>query len=126
MPSRVSEDPPSLIWLVIRFARTQFQQSDLGLIQVVHLEVEVELLGQALIGPAGSTIRVDPLESDEEAVLTAETGEVGIGLRVRFEAGGLLIERRQSQRIRAIERYRGQLHLQGHGMAPPGPIDGPW
>jgi hypothetical protein len=39
-------------------------------------------------------------------MLTVEAREVGVRLRVQFKAGGLLIERRQSQRIGAIERYR--------------------
>ncbi|MFF5804821.1 hypothetical protein [Streptomyces sp. NPDC012746] len=46
------------------------------------------------------------METDEEAVVTGETGEVGVGFRMGFQAGGLLIEHRQRQRIRAIQRYR--------------------
>ena len=79
MPSRIGEDPPPIFTrLVIRLARAQLQQPGLGLVQVLDREVEVELQGNSLVRPARSPVVVDPLKADEESVLTAETGEVGV------------------------------------------------
>lgn len=100
MPGRISEDPRSglIVRLVIRLARTQIQQLGLGVVQVVpDVEADVKLLGNGLVRPARSSVVVDFLKADEKSVLTVETGEVGVRFRVRFEAGGLLIERRQSR-----------------------------
>lgn len=100
MPGRISEDPRSglVMRLVIRLARTQIQQLGLGVVQVVpDVEADVKLLGNGWVRPARSSVVVDFLKADEESVLTVETGEVGVRFRVRFEAGGLLIERRQSR-----------------------------
>ena len=60
---------------------------------------------------------VGSLEADEEPVLEGEAGEVGGGLRVELEAGGLLVERGQRSGVGAVERDRGQLHCQGHWQA---------
>ncbi|SFH16817.1 hypothetical protein SAMN02787118_15212 [Streptomyces mirabilis] len=119
MPSRISENPRLglIMGLMIWLARAQLQQLGLGLVQVVSdVEADVKLLGNGLVRPARSSTVVDPLKADEKSVLTVETGAVGVRLRVGFEPGGLLIERRQSQRIRAIECYRTQLHLQRHDI----------
>ncbi len=75
--------------LVIRFARTQLQQPGLGLVQALRdLEADVKLLGNDLVRPTRSRVVLDPLEADEKSVLTVETGELGVRLRVWFKAGG--------------------------------------
>lgn len=124
MPLWIGENPCLVpVRLVIRLARTELQQPVLGFGQVVlDLEADVKLLGNGLVGPARSPVAVDPLKTDEEPVLAVEAREVGVRFRVRFKAGGLLIERSQSERIGAIERYRNQLHLHRHGIS--GPVDG--
>jgi hypothetical protein len=80
MPGRVGADSPALAptRLVIRLARAQCRQLGLGLVQVLHREVEVELLRHGLVGPARSPVVVDPLEADEESVLTRDASEVGV------------------------------------------------
>jgi hypothetical protein len=93
--------------LVIRLACTELQQSGLGFTQVlIDLEADVQLLRNDLVRPVRSPVVVDPLKTDQESMLTVEAREVGVRLRVQFKAGGLLIERRQSQRVGAIKRYR--------------------
>jgi hypothetical protein len=102
--------------LVVRLARTESQQPVLGFTQIlIDLEADVQLLRNDLVRPARRPVVVDPLKTDQESMLTVEAREVGVRLRVQFKASGLLIERRQSQRVGAIKRYRNQ--LQGHGIS---------
>ncbi len=103
MPGRISEDPPPVLMrLVMSLACSQLQQPSLRLVQVRDVEAKVKLLGNGLIRPARRPVVVDPLKAYEESILTVETGKVSVRLRVRLKAGGLLIEHRQSQWIRAI------------------------
>lgn len=98
MPGRISEDsrPGLVMRLELRLRRTQFQQPGFGLVQVVlDVEADVELLGNGLAGPARSSVAVHLLKAEEKSVLTVEAGEIGVRLRMKFEACGLLIEGRQ-------------------------------
>lgn len=98
MPGRISEDsrPGLVMRLELRLPRTQFQQPGFGLVQVVlDVEADVELLGNGLAGPARSSVAVHLLKAEEKSVLTVEAGEIGVRLRMKFEACGLLIEGRQ-------------------------------
>jgi hypothetical protein len=108
MSSWVSENSRFVpVRLVIRLACTELQQPGLGSTQVlIDLEADVQLLRNDLVRPARSPVVVDPLKTDQESMLTVEAREVGVRLRVQFKAGGLLIERRQGQRIGAIKCYR--------------------
>jgi hypothetical protein len=66
---RVGQDAVlGLVQLVLRLARTQLQQLGLSLVQgLLDLEADVKLLGNGLVGPARSTVVVDPLKTDEES-----------------------------------------------------------
>lgn len=63
---------------MVRLARAQLQQRGLDHFPVLDHEVEVALLGNRLVGPAVILAVVDPLETDEESVLTSDPGEVSI------------------------------------------------
>ena len=59
-------------------APSPISQQGLGLVEDVHLEVEVDLLRHGLGGPARRLIVVDPLEADDEPTPAGESGEVPV------------------------------------------------
>lgn len=114
----IEHPPPSSTRLIFWLGRAQLQQQSFRLIKVVDREVEVELLRYGSIGPTRSPMVIDPLEADEEPIVAADASEVTVGLGVNLKPGCLPIERGKRLRIRAVERYRGQFHTQGHNIRP--------
>ena len=60
---RVNEDPEACLVLTWRTSSTKGQEFLLGLIRVVHTNIEMQLLGKRWIRPARRDPFGDPLES---------------------------------------------------------------
>ena len=113
MAGRVKEHPECGPRLVLRLACPQRKGHLLALVQVLHHQVKVHLLGNRLPRPFRRVIRLDLLESNA-IVPIAGTNLEPIGLALHVPAQQFAIKGGKGGRIRTINnntRVSGNCHV---------------
>lgn len=111
MPSRVREHtPPVVAGLLRRLRRSSLQQSGLGQVEIVHLEVQVGLLRLALSRPVWRTVVHDSLEPHEEPGGTPQAREVTVRAVGELQPCRMPVEGSEFKRIGSVKCD----HREGH------------
>src|SRR4051812_46567851 len=108
MPGRVEEHPPPIgLRLMIGLAGAEVEQLPLGVVQLGHREVEVELLGRLALRPHRRDVTVDRVRPDPRTARQLDPDELLRPVRDRAVQRGAP-ELGQRLRVGTVQRDRPQ------------------